>query len=58
MGWKAKRFLISNKIKEFRPICNENIKSSHFINKIMKHILNNSFSLFFYISYIRNIIYK
>ena len=53
MGWKAKRFLISNKIKEFCPICNENIKHSLLINKIMKHILNNSFNLFFCISYIR-----
>lgn len=53
MGWKAKRFLISNKIKEFRPICNKNIKHSLLINKIMKHILNNSFNLFFCISYIR-----
>lgn len=58
MGWKAKRFLKSNEINEYLPICGENIRHSTFINKIMKHILNNSFNMFFYISYIRNIIYK
>ena len=54
MGWKAKNFLNSCNIKDFLPISKENIKHSTSINKVMKHILNKSFYLYFIISYTRN----
>lgn len=53
MGWKAKEFLLRHSIKEYLPICQENIKRSSKSNYIMKRIINFSFSAFFFVSYIR-----
>lgn len=54
MGWNAKDFLSRHRIKEYLPISKENIKSSSLSNRIMKNILNHSFTLFFIITYMRN----
>lgn len=53
MGASAKKFLHSHNIKQYLPICKENIKHSTRIHKIMKMIINSSFNLFYCISYVR-----
>lgn len=53
MGWNAKRFLQEHHIKDFLPLCKENIKHSKGANHIMKKMINTSFRVFFAISYFR-----
>lgn len=54
MGWRAKSFLNEYCIKEYLPISKEDIKRSSLGNRIMKNIINRSFSLFFLLTYLRN----
>ena len=53
MGWKAKGFLLKHHIKDFLPLCKENVKHSKGANHIMKKMINRSFLAFFVISYFR-----
>ena len=53
MKWEAISFLKKNNIKDYTPICRENIKRSSLFNKILKITLNKSQTAFFLISYLR-----
>lgn len=53
MGWKAKTFLFEHNVKDFLPICKENVNHSSKATYIMKRIINISFTMYFCISYLR-----
>lgn len=53
-GWNSIVFLREHHVTDYLPISSENIRRSSVINRIMKMVINTSFNMFFFVSYLRN----